>query len=171
MKRRESNRFYDLTTRLAVVALMLALVSMTGCIAGAVYGVYYMTTEKVVAASIEVDAPAEQVFDAIVKIVKETPPAPEIIAEDKEKLFFEAKKVNDKGQEMWGAWQVSKVKRNRSHVLYSGWAEDWEMEDIKERMRTGFQKFCDDMGFKCKTLETEEERDKVSERSDGPHPV
>ena len=161
MNRGNSNRFYDLTMRLAAVALVLGLISMTGCIAGGIYAVHLMTTEKVVVASIEVDAPAEKVYDAIVKIVKEKPPAPEIIAQDREKLFFEAKKVNEKGQEMWGAWQVSKVKRNRSHVLYSGWAEDWPMEDIQERMRAGFQKFCDDMGFKCKTIETETERDSV----------
>lgn len=171
MKRSKSNRTYDLITRLAAVALVLGLVSMTGCIAGAVYGVYYMTTEKVVAASIEVNAPAEKVYDALVKIVKEKPPSPEIIAEDREKLFFEAKKVNEKGQEMWGAWQVSKVKRNRSHVLFSGWAEDWPMEDIEQRMRTGFQQLCDDMGWNCKTIETETERDTVSERSDGRYPV
>ena len=113
MDRAKSNRIYDLTKRLAAVALVLVLVFMSGCVAAPVVAVYYMATERVVAVAMDVDAPAPEVYRGLVEAVSTKPPPgtdtsfSEVIADDEEKFFFEAKRVGSKGEELWGAIQVT----------------------------------------------------------------
>jgi len=153
------NRKRKLGLRLAAALVCLAgLVSISGCIAAGAVAVYYMATEKVITVSMEVNAPAPDVYHALVKTTKEKSPLSEIIKEDESKLFFEGKKVGEKGEELWGAWQVTAVSRKKSHVLFSAFGDNWPMEQLQQTVRDNLKQFCDDMGFKCVVVETEEEQ-------------
>ena len=165
MNRSKSNRISDLTTRLAAVALVLVLVFMSGCVAAPVVAVYYMATERVVTVAMNVDAPAPEVYRALVKSIrKKSPPGmtdtsfKEIIAEDEEKFFFEAKRVGSKGEELWGAIQVTPVSSSKSHVLFSGFGKDWPIEEIEDRVRQVLREFCAEGGYKCEVVKTGKER-------------
>ena len=168
MNRAKSNRIYDLTTRLAAVALVLVLVFMSGCVAAIpVAAIYYMKTERVVTVAMDVDAPAPEVYRALVELTGKLPPIgkidpsfSEIIADDEENFFFEAKKVGSKGEVLWGAIQVTPVSSRKSQVLYSGFGEDWPTEDIENRIRANLKEFCD-MGYKCKVMSVKKEREKI----------
>jgi hypothetical protein len=109
----------------------------------------------------EVNAPAPDVYDAMVRSTKEKSPLSEIIREDESELFFEGKKVGEKGEELWGAWQVTAVSSKKCHVLFSAYGDKWPMEQLQQTVRDNLKQFCDDMGFKCVVVESEEERKKI----------
>lgn len=166
MNRSKSNRIYDLTTRLAAVGLVLVLVSMSGCVAAPVVAIYYMTTEKVVTVSMEVDAPASEVYRGLLEAARTKPPPGKIdpsfseLITDEENFFAEGKKVGGKGEEIWGALQVTPVSSRKSHVLYSAYGEEWPIEDIENRIRANLKEFCD-MGYKCKLMSIKKEREAI----------
>ena len=153
------NRKRKLGLRLAAALISLAgLVSISGCIVPAAVAVYYMATEKVITVSMEVNAPASDVYHAMIKATKEKSPLSEIIREDESKLSFEGKKVGEKGEELWGAWQVTAISSKKSHVLFSAYGDNWPMDQLQQTVRDNLKQFCDDMGFKCVVVETEEEQ-------------
>ena len=159
MTKSTENRKRNEGLKLAAALISLAgLVSISGCIAAGAVAVYYMATEKVITVSMEVNAPAPDVYDAMVRSTKEKSPLSEIIREDESKLFFEGKKVGEKGEELWGAWQVTAISSKKSHVLFSAYGDNWPMEQLQQTVRDNLKQFCDDMGFKCVVVESEEEQ-------------
>ena len=164
MSRGKSNRLDNLKTRLATVVLVLPLVSMLGCVAAVPVAVYYMATERAFTMTMEVNAPAQEAFDAFYKISTEgviVKSPLEIIQHNKEELFFEGTKVGEKGEELWAAWKVTPISRKKSNVILSAWFEDWPMEEVKQAVRNNVRRVCDLLGYKCKVVHTGEEREMI----------
>ncbi len=132
----------------AVVALLSAI-TMIGCIAAVPIVVKKYKEKDMVKLTLQVDGNASDIFDTSVRSYKGTSPNAEIIKDDREKLIFEAKKVEGSGVEIWGQWRAKQVSEGKTEVDFRIKAKGIEEDALEKRAVKRIMAFCSEIGRSC----------------------
>jgi hypothetical protein len=138
------------TQPFASTVVLLSIISLIGCVAAIPLAVKYAKEKDMVKLTLQVDGNASDIFDASVRSNKKKSPETKVIKDDREKLIFEGKKVEEGGVEIWGRWQAKQISEGKTEVNVKIKAEGMEEDALERKAIKSIHAFCDEIGKKCK---------------------
>jgi hypothetical protein len=144
--RKEITMTAEITFRIIAA---ICIMTMVGCILAVPVAVKYVKDKDKVHLTMEIDGDASDIFDASVRSHKRTSPETEVIKDDREKLIFEGKKVEEGGVEIWGRWQARQISEGKTEVEFQLKAKGMEEEALEKRAVSRIQEFCSEIGKRC----------------------
>jgi hypothetical protein len=138
------------TKPFSATVVLLSIILLIGCVAAIPLAVKYAKEKDMVKLTLQADGNASDIFDASVRSHKKKSPETEVIKDDREKLIFEGKKVEEGGVEIWGRWQAEQISEGKTEVNFRIKAEGMEEEALEKRAIRSIQAFCDEIGRRCK---------------------
>lgn len=136
----------------AAAVVLIALLSLTGCVVAVPYAVKYIREMDMVKLTLQVDGNAQDIFDASVISsirISRRYPETEIIRNDGEKLIFEGRRTEEGGVELWYQWEAKQISEGTTEVDFRIKAKGMEEDALKERAVNSIQAFCSEIGKRC----------------------
>jgi hypothetical protein len=131
------------------VIVLLSVISLIGCFAAIPLAVKYAKEKDMIKLTLRVDGNAADIFDASVRSHKRNSPETEVIKDDREKLVFEGKRINERGIEVWGTWESKQVSEDRTEVNFGIKAPGMEEGAMERQAVIAIQAFCTEIGKQC----------------------
>ena len=116
----------------------------------------YLASSRSHTATMQIDDKAEVVWQSVVALAKKRNPNNlKIKVENKEKLKFEASKITEDDQILWGSIQVRSLSATSCRLIFTatmggGKPIEQEMNDFVQET---LLQFCDEKGLTCKISE------------------
>ena len=137
------------TKPFAATVVLLSVISLIGCFAAIPLAVKYAKEKDMIKLTLRVDGNADDIFDASVRSHKRNSPETEIIKDDREKLVFEGKRINERGIEVWGTWEAKQVSEERTEVTFRIKAPGMEEGAMERQAVIAIQAFCTEIKKQC----------------------
>ncbi|NOQ66208.1 MAG: hypothetical protein GQ556_03205 [Desulfobacterales bacterium] len=141
---------------LAVLCLIGFITAESDAVRQQVLAIDYLASSRSHTATMQVNDKAEVVWQSVVALAKKRNPNNlKIKVENKEKLKFEASKITEDDQILWGSVQVRSLSATSCRLIFTatmGGGKPIEKE-MKDFVQETLLQFCDEKGLTCKISE------------------
>ena len=137
---------------LQILFILLMFIYLSGCVAAV--AIYYLQTPQSLTVAAEMDAKAEDVYRGFRSYSQSIPGTIEIIVDDETEFRYEHKRIMpETGEEVWFAFDVTAIGKNKSHFLGSATIGARSGDEVREYVLDGIQHFCKENRLECKIVE------------------
>jgi len=141
---------------LTVLCLIGFITAESYAVPQQVLAIDYLASSRSHTATMQVNDKAEVVWQSVIDLAKKRNPNNlRIKEENKEKLKFEASKITENDQILWGSVQVRPISETSCRLIFTatmGGGKPIEKE-MKNFVKETLLLYCDETGLKCKIVE------------------